>query len=100
MFLYELFQNNFEILTSEFFITLLILILLLFCVIVINTKKYSKTVLINSLNNLLIYFLIFSLILNINKPNFSITLLNGTLIFDKLTQLISSILLIATIFFF
>lgn len=100
MFLYELFQNNFEILTSEFFITLLILFLLLFCVILVNTKKNSKIILINILNNLIIYFLFFTLILIYNKPIPSSTVLNGVLIQDEFSQFINYILIISTIIFF
>jgi len=100
MFLYDLFQNNFEILTSEFFITLLILFLLLFCVILVNTTKNLKMVLIDILNNLIIYFLIITLILNINKPISNITLLNGILIYDEFTKFVTSVLIISTIIFF
>lgn len=100
MFLYELFQNNFEILTSEFFITLLILILLLFCVSLANTTNTSKVIPIRILNDVIIYFLIFALILIFNKPIPTATVLNGVMILDEFTRFIHLSLISLTIVFF
>ena len=100
MFLYELFQNNFEILTSEFFLTLIILSLLLFGVILVNTNRNMKIIPIFLLNNVIIYFLIFTLLLIYNKPSKIMTFLNGVLIHDEFTQLIHALLTILTIICF
>lgn len=100
MFLYELFQNNFEILTTEFFLTILILVLLLFSILLVNTTKNPKKKPIILVNRLIIYFLFVTLFLIYNKPIPTLTLLNGVLIHDKLTQFIHFCLIGLTILFF
>lgn len=96
MFLYELFQNNFEILTSEFFLTVLILSLLLFGVILVNTNSNLQIIPVFIINNTILYFLLFTLLLIYYKPDKSMTLLNGVLLHDEFTQVIHALLVILT----
>lgn len=88
MFLYELFQTDFQILVPQFFITLLILILLLFCVFLTNTIKTFKIINKKILNPLIIYFLFYTVILIWNTPITSKSLLNGVLVFDQLSKFV------------
>lgn len=97
MILQEIFYNNFEILIPEFFITLIILTFLLFGTF--YKKINNKNILITKLlNNLMIYILLIIILLIFNIHNTSITLMNGTLYCDNLTQFIKFILVICTIF--
>jgi NADH-quinone oxidoreductase subunit N len=96
MILQSLFYNNFELLIPEFFITLIILFLLLFGTFF---KKFNnkKILIIKIINNLIIFLLLITLLLMFNIQNISITLMNGTLFMDNLTQFIKIILIICTI---
>lgn len=94
MFLYNIFQNDLQSLISEFFITLIIIILLLFGVFLTITKKTSKTINSLILNPLIIYliFYIFCLTWFIPQPNN--TVCNGVLICDSFSQFTHLFLLI------
>lgn len=92
MLLSDLFLFSLETLTFEFFLSLLILNLLLFGAYLSQQKIYSLS--INIINNIILYFLIFFLIFLFNTPDFSITLLNGIFIFDNLSKLLNIILVI------
>ena len=97
MILQEIFYNNFEILIPEFFITLIILFFLLFGTF--YKKTFNKNnLIIKPLNNLIVFLLLITLLLIFNLHNITITLMNGTLYCDNLTQFIKSILIICTIF--
>jgi|LakMenEpi03Aug12_release.lakeMendotaPanAssembly.Ray.scaffolds.fasta_scaffold259647_2 NADH-quinone oxidoreductase subunit N len=96
MILHEIFYNNFNILIPEFFITLIILFFLLFGTFYKNINS-KKILIIKTLNNLIIFLLLITLILMFNIQNISITLMNGVLFCDNLTQYIKSILIICTI---
>lgn len=97
MILQEIFYNNFLFLIPEFFITLIILIFLLFGTFYknINNKKILVTKIIN---NLTIFLLLITLLLIFNIHNISNTLMNGTLYVDNLTQFIKFILVLCTLF--
>jgi len=97
MILQEIFYNNFLFLIPEFFITLIILIFLLFGNFYknINNKKILVTKIIN---NLTIFLLLITLLLIFNIHNISNTLMNGTLYVDNLTQFIKFILVLCTLF--
>ena len=96
MILQEIFYNNFEILIPEFFITLIILTLLLFGTFY-KTINNKKILIVKIINNLIIFLLFITLLLMFNIQNISITLMNGTLFCDNLTQFIKFILIICTI---
>lgn len=96
MILQEIFYNNFEILIPEFFITLIILFLLLFGTF-FKTLDNKKILIVKILNNLIIFLLFITLLLMFNIQNISIILMNGTLFSDNLTQFIKIILIICTI---
>lgn len=86
MFLYNIFNDNFQFLISEIFLTIMILILILFCTFLTATKKTANLINNTILNNLIIYLLIFYSILMFNKPFQIQTLCNGLLIYDSITQ--------------
>nr|YP_009327226.1 NADH dehydrogenase subunit 2 [Aphanomyces astaci]AOQ30600.1 NADH dehydrogenase subunit 2 [Aphanomyces astaci] len=97
MILQEIFYNNFEILIPEFFITLIILIFLLFGTFYKNQNN-KKILITKILNNLIIFLLFITLLLIFNIHNTSNTLMNGTLYSDNLIQFIKFILILCTIF--
>ena len=96
MILQSIFYNNFELLIPEFFITLIILFFLLFGTFYKNINN-KKILIIKTINNLIIFLLLFTLLLMFNTQNISMTLMNGALFIDNLTQFIKSILIICTI---
>ncbi|KDO15675.1 NADH dehydrogenase subunit 2 (mitochondrion) [Saprolegnia parasitica CBS 223.65] len=96
MILQSIFYNNFELLIPEFFITLIILSFLLFGTFYKNIDN-KKILIIKTINNLIIFLLLFTLLLMFNTQNISMTLMNGALFIDNLTQFIKSILIICTI---
>lgn len=99
MILQSIFYNNFELLIPEFFITLIILLFLLFGTF--YRKFDNKNILIiKILNNLIIFLLLITLLLMFNTQNITITLMNGALYIDNLTQFIKSILIFTTIICF
>ena len=92
MLLSDLFLFSLETLTFEFFLSLLILNLLLFGSYLSQQKinyLYIKIV-----NNIILYFIIFLFIFLFNTPDFSITLLNGIFIFDNFSKLLKLILVV------
>jgi NADH-quinone oxidoreductase subunit N len=98
MILQEIFNNNFEVLIPEFFITLIILTFLLFGTFYKNTKNNEKILIIKPLNNLIIFLLLITLLLMFNTPSHTIILMNGALCNDNLTQYVKLILIISTLF--
>jgi NADH-quinone oxidoreductase subunit N len=96
MILQSIFYNNFELLIPEFFITLIIFFFLLFGTFYKNINNI-KILIIKIINNLIIFLLLITLLLMFNMQNISITLMNGSLFIDNLTQFIKSILIICTI---
>lgn len=96
MILQSIFYNNFELLIPEFFITLIILFFLLFGTFYKNFNN-KKILIIKIINNIIIFLLLITLFLMFNIQNTSITLMNGALFIDNLTQFIKSILIICTI---
>lgn len=100
MFLQNSFINNFEIIIPEFYISLIILISILYGVFLIVRYKNEKKYILLSLINILSFFLVLVLILVLNiNINYSVTLLKGIFIFDELAQMVKSVVLISTIFF-
>lgn len=97
MILQELFYNNFEILIPEFFLTTILLFLILYGVFYKNIKNNKKILIIKNLNTIIIYLLLILLILLINIENISINTLNGALFINNFTQNIKIILVISTI---
>lgn len=97
MILQEIFYNNFLILIPEFFITLIILIFLLFGTFYKNVNN-RKILVTKIINNLTIFLLLITLLLIFNIHNTSNTVMNGTLYVDNLTQFIKFILVLCTIF--
>ena len=93
MFLYQIFQNNLEIITSEFFITLIVLTILLFCVYLTLMFQTSKKITDSLQIPLIFYFLLFALLLNYYLPNSVNLKVNGVLIYDELSKFIHLILL-------
>lgn len=96
MILQSIFYNNFELLIPEFFITLIILFFLLFGTFYKNSDN-KKILIIKIINNLIIFLLLITILLMFNIPNISMTLMNGVLFIDNLTQYIKSLLIICTI---
>lgn len=96
MILQSIFYNNFELLIPEFFITLIILFFLLFGTFYKNFNN-KKILIIKILNNLIIFLLSLTLLLMFNTQNITVTLMNGALYIDNLTQFIKTILIITTI---
>jgi NADH-quinone oxidoreductase subunit N len=96
MILQENFYNNFEVLIPEFFLILLILTFLLFGTFFrfFNNRKILIT---KVLNKLIIFCLFIMLILILNIKDISVTLMNGALFCDNLTQFIKFILTLSTI---
>lgn len=97
MILQELFFNNFEILIPEFFLTTILLILILYGVFYKNIKNNQKILIIKNLNTIILYLLIILLILVININNIFINTMNGVLIITEFTQVIKMILICCTI---
>ncbi len=100
MILQEIFNNNFEILIPEFFLTTVLLFLLLFGVFYKKNKNNQKILINKNLNTIIIYLLFILLILTLNIQNISNTCMNGVLIIDHLSQFIKIILIICTIICF
>ena len=100
MILQEIFNNQFEILIPEFFLTTILLILLLFGVFYKKNEINQKFLIIKNLNTIIIYLLFILLILLFNINNISGTLINSLLIIDNLTQFIKIILIFCTIIYF
>ena len=94
MLLSDLFSFSLETLTFEFFLSLVILNLLLFGAYL--SQQQSSTLSITIVNNLILYFLVFFFILLFNIPDISITLLNGVFVFDNFAKLLKIILIINT----
>ena len=94
MLLSDLFSFSLETLTFEFFLSLVILNLLLFGAYL--SQQQSSTLSITIVNNLILYFLVFFFILLFNIPDMSITLLNGVFVFDNFAKLLKIILIINT----
>lgn len=92
MLLSDLFLFSLETLTFEFFLSLLILSLLLFGSYL--SQQRINYLYIKIINNIILYFLIFFFIFLFNTPDFSITLLNGIFIFDNFSKLLKLILVI------
>ena len=84
MILQEIFNNQFEILIPEFFLTTILLILLLFGVFYKKNEINQKFLIIKNLNTIIIYLLFILLILLFNINNISGTLINSLLIIDNL----------------
>ena len=99
MILQSIFYNHFELLIPEFFITLIILFFLLFGTFYKNFNN-KKILIIKILNNLIIFLLLLTLLLMFNTQNITVTLMNGALYIDNLTQFIKIILIITTILCF
>nr|YP_010395046.1 NADH dehydrogenase subunit 2 [Phytopythium vexans]DAZ89483.1 TPA_asm: NADH dehydrogenase subunit 2 [Phytopythium vexans] len=97
MILQEIFNNNFEILIPEFFLTTILLILLLFGVFYKNNQNYEKILITKNLNSIIIYLLLILLILTFNINNISNNAMNGVLIINNFTQFIKIILILSTI---
>jgi NADH-quinone oxidoreductase subunit N len=100
MILQEIFNNNFEILIPEFFLTTILLILLLFGVFYKNNQNYEKILITKNLNSIIIYLLLILLILTFNINNISNNVMNGVLIINNFTQFIKIILILSTIICF
>lgn len=99
MILQEIFYNNFEMIIPEFFLTTILLILLLFGVFYQKNQNIQKILIIKNITTIIIYLLLILLILTSNI-NISNTILNGVLIINNFTQFIKIILIVATIICF
>ena len=100
MILQEIFNNNFEILIPEFFLTTILLILLLFGVFYKNNLNYQKILIIKNINTIIIYLLLILLILTFNIQNISNNVMNGSLFINNFTQFIKLFLIFCTIICF
>lgn len=100
MFLYELFNNQLEVIIPEFFLSIILFSLLLFGVFFKIKNNNQKILINNNLNTIISFLLIILLILNINVNITSITVLNGVLVVDALSQFIKSILILSTLICF
>ena len=100
MFFEEIFKNNFEFLLPEFFLTTILLILLLFGVFYKNDQKNQDILILKNLNTIIIYLLSIILILILNIQNCSVSLVNGLLIINNFTQFIKIFLVSSSIICF
>ena len=100
MILQEIFNNNLEILIPEFFLTTLLLFLLLFGIFFKVNQNNQKILINKNLNTIIVYFLLILLLLTLNIPNLSNTTMNGVLIIDNLSQFIKIILILSTLICF
>jgi NADH-quinone oxidoreductase subunit N len=100
MLLQEIFNNHFELLIPEFFLTTILFILLLFGVFYKGDYNNHKILIIKNLNTIIIYLLLIILILTYNVENFSTTPMNGVLIINNFTQAIKIILIFTAIICF
>ena len=100
MILQEIFNNNFEILIPEFFLTTILLFLLLYGVFFQKNQNYQKILIIKNLNTIIIYLLLILLLLILNINNISNNLMNGVLLIDHLSQFIKIILILSTLICF
>ena len=96
MILQEIFNNNFEFLISEFFLTTILFILLLFGVFY-KKNNNNQILIIKNIHSIIIYLLLILLILTLNISSISNHLLNGVFIINPLTQLIKIILVLSTL---
>ena len=84
MILYEIFTNHLVYLLPEFFLTTILLFLLLYGVFYKNINN-QKILIIKNTNTILIYLLILSLLLTINFETMFSTLLNGVFFINNFT---------------
>ena len=96
----ELFNNNFELIIPEFFLTTILLILLLYGVFYEKNQNTHKILIIKNITTIIIYLLLILLILVLNITNISNNILNGLLIINNFTQFIKIILILSTIICF
>lgn len=96
MILYDLFSNNLEILILEFFFTILILTLLLFCTFIITKKKNIQKNLKITLTFIISYLIFISFFYLFEIPYLNTTLLNSVLFFDYFSKIIKLIIIILT----
>ena len=100
MFLQEIFTNNFEIIIPEFYITLIILVSILFGTFFIKIESTKKHNIIKTLLYFIIYLLILDTILLINVFTPIMNVSNGVLIFDEMARFIKLLLLFFSILVF
>lgn len=93
----EIFHNNLEIIASEIFLAITILVLLLYGTFTVKSLDNEKNLNIKSVNNLTLFFLFYAflLLLNTKINNSSILLLNGTFIFDEFSQFVKLIIILS-----
>ena len=101
MLLQEIFNNNFEILIPEFFLTTFLLFLLIYGIFFKKNHNNQKILINKNLNTIIIY-LLFILLILISNIHFNIlnTVMNGVLIIDTFSQFIKIILISCTIICF
>nr|YP_010394351.1 NADH dehydrogenase subunit 2 [Phytophthora kernoviae]UXG56199.1 NADH dehydrogenase subunit 2 [Phytophthora kernoviae]DAZ88359.1 TPA_asm: NADH dehydrogenase subunit 2 [Phytophthora kernoviae]DAZ88792.1 TPA_asm: NADH dehydrogenase subunit 2 [Phytophthora kernoviae] len=100
MILQEIFNNNFEIIIPEFFLTTILLILLLFGVFYKENQNTQKILILKNITSITIYLLLILTILVSNISNISNNVLNGVLVINNFTQFIKIILILSTIICF
>ena len=93
----EIYRNNLEIFIPEFFITTIFLTLLLFGTFYEKTKNNESVLIIRTLNRLIIYLLLITLLLTFNIQIPNLVLAHGTFIHDALTKFAKIILIYSTI---
>lgn len=96
----ELFNNNFEVIIPEFFLTTILLTLLLFGVFYQKNQNMQKILVIKNITTIIIYLLSILFLLTLNVTPISTTILNGVLIINNFTQFIKVILILSTIICF
>lgn len=97
MILYETFNNHLEAVLPEFFLTTILLVLLLYGVFYKYTVNSQKIIIIKNINTIIIYLLLILFILTFNNSEFQLNLFNGVLINNAFTQFIKLILIGCTI---
>ena len=96
MILQEIFNNNFELLVPEFFLTTILLFLLLYGIFFQKNRNYQKILIIKNLNSIVIYLLLILFLLTLNIQAFNNNIMHGVLLIDNLSQFIKIILIICT----